>query len=54
MDITVNPDWWKSIFDEVYLLTDARSVGDEALTRREVDVICKMIPMQKHHKILDL
>jgi D-alanine-D-alanine ligase len=54
MGITVNPDWWKSIFDEVYLLTDARSVCDEALTRREVDVICKMIPIQKHHKILDL
>ncbi len=54
MGITVNPDWWKNIFDEVYLLTDARSVGDEAITRREVDVICKILPMQKNHKILDL
>ena len=54
MGITVNPDWWKSIFDEVYLLTDARSVCDEALTRREVDVICKLLPMHMNHKILDL
>jgi len=54
MGITVNPDWWKSIFDEVYLLTDARSVCDEALTRREVDVICKMLQMHMNHKILDL
>ena len=22
----VNPDWWKRIFDETYLMTDARSV----------------------------
>jgi D-alanine-D-alanine ligase len=54
MSITVNPDWWKRIFDEVYLLTDARSVGDEALTRREIDVICNVLPMRKNHKILDL
>ena len=54
MGITVNPDWWKSMFDEVYLLTDARSVCDEALTRREVDVICKLLPMRMNHKILDL
>ena len=54
MGIIVKPDWWKNIFDEVYLITDARSVCDEALTRREVDVICKMLPMQVNHKILDL
>jgi hypothetical protein len=26
MSIKVDPDWWKTLFDEVYLLTDARSV----------------------------
>jgi len=54
MTITVNPDWWKTLFDEVYLLTDARSVCDPAITRREVDVICSLIPIQGSHKILDL
>ena len=38
MEIEVDPDWWKTLFDEVYLITDARSVCDSELTRREVDV----------------
>jgi D-alanine-D-alanine ligase len=54
MSICVNPDWWKTLFDEIYLLTDARSVCDERITRREVDVICNLLPMRKPHKILDL
>jgi D-alanine-D-alanine ligase len=40
MSIKVDPDWWKTLFDEVYLLTDARSVCDARITRREVDLIC--------------
>jgi D-alanine-D-alanine ligase len=54
MAIEVDPDWWKSLFDDVYLLTDARSVGDENLTRREVDVLCEMLPLEKSDRILDL
>ncbi len=54
MNIKVDPDWWKKIFDEVYLLTDARSVCDEELTRQEVDLILEMLPVRPQHKILDL
>jgi D-alanine-D-alanine ligase len=54
MNIDVDPDWWKTLFDEVYLLTDARSVCDEMLTRREVDVICELLPVKMGHRILDL
>jgi D-alanine-D-alanine ligase len=54
MPIEVDPDWWKTLFDEVYLLTDARSVGDESLTRLEVDVVCELLPMEVDHRILDL
>jgi D-alanine-D-alanine ligase len=54
MSIKVDPDWWKKIFDEVYLLTDARSVCDEELTRREVDLILEILPIQQEQKILDL
>jgi D-alanine-D-alanine ligase len=54
MSIEVDPDWWKTLFDEVYLLTDARSVCDPDITRREVDVICSLLPIQGTHKILDL
>jgi len=54
MSIKVDSDCWKTMFDEVYLLTDARSVCDEELTRREVDVICELLPVRLDHKILDL
>jgi D-alanine-D-alanine ligase len=54
MSITVNPDWWKTLFDEVYLLTDARSVCDHRITCCEVDLICRLLPIQGSHKILDL
>ncbi len=54
MAIKVDPDWWRRLFDEVYLLTDSRSVCDEEITRREVDLICRLLPMDYAHKILDL
>jgi D-alanine-D-alanine ligase len=54
MTINVDPDWWKSLFDEVYLATDARSVCNESLTCREIDVFSRLLPMEKHHRILDL
>ena len=54
MAIAVDPDWWKTLFDEVYLLTDARSVCNDALTCREVDVICNLLPLDYGQKILDL
>jgi len=54
MAIKVDPDWWRKLFDEVYLVTDARSVCDEEITRREVDLICQLLPIDSAHKILDL
>ena len=54
MTIRVEPDWWKAIFDEVYLLTDARSVCNDAITQREVDLVCELLPVQAEHRILDL
>ncbi len=54
MSFQVAPDWWKSLFDEIYLLTDSRTVDDEELTRREVDMLCKLLPLQQHDRILDL
>ena len=54
MSIKADSDWWKTMFDDVYLLTDARSVCDEDITRREVDLICELLPIHPEHKILDL
>lgn len=54
MTITATPDWWKTLFDEVYLITDARSVCNEDITRLEVDIICELLPIRRQSKILDL
>ena len=50
----IDPDWWKKIFDETYLITDARSVCDENLTCREVDLIEELLAPEKNQPILDL
>lgn len=54
MAIEVDPEWWKTLFDEVYLMTDARSVCDDELTKREVDLILEVLPISPSHLILDL
>ncbi|NLI82263.1 MAG: class I SAM-dependent methyltransferase [Deltaproteobacteria bacterium] len=54
MVISVDPEWWKTLFDEVYLLTDARSVCDAAVTGKEVDLVLALIPLLPHHRLLDL
>ncbi len=50
----INPDWWKRIFDETYLITDARSVCDERLTSREVDFLEQTLHLDRSWPILDL
>ena len=50
----VTPDWWQTIFDEVYLLTDARSVQDPEVTRREVDQLVAHLGLKTQEAILDL
>ena len=54
MTITVNPDWWKRLFDDIYLVTDARSVCNPDITRLEVDLVCDLLNPARHNRILDL
>jgi D-alanine-D-alanine ligase len=54
MSIDVDPEWWKDLFDEVYLTTDARSVCDDDITRREIDLLLELIPVSPEQEILDL
>jgi D-alanine-D-alanine ligase len=54
MGIQVDPDWWKHLFDEVYLMTDARSVCDHQQTGREVDLLQQALPLRAEDRILDL
>ncbi len=52
--VKINPDWWKTLFDETYILTDARSVCDNELTCREVDFLEQVLGLEKSSPILDL
>ncbi len=50
----VDPEWWKYIFDEIYLVTDARTIGNEELTRSEADLIEHFLGVNRDDPILDL
>ncbi|MBN1227589.1 MAG: class I SAM-dependent methyltransferase [Deltaproteobacteria bacterium] len=50
----VDGDWWKDIFDDIYLLTDARSVCNEELTKMEVDFLQETLDMDTSSPILDM
>ncbi len=54
MSIQVDNNWWKYFFDEIYLLTDARSVCNEKLTSREVNFLEETLDLDKSAAILDL
>ena len=54
MNIEVDDNWWQDLFDEIYLLTDARSVCDEKLTCQEVDFLIETLDLDKYDSILDL
>jgi len=52
--LKTDPDWWKHLFDHVYLMTDARSVCDESATCREVDMIEGLLSLEASSAIVDL
>jgi len=52
--IRVEHDWWKTLFDEVYLVTDAPFVCNPALTKHEVDVIEDVLCLRPSARILDV
>jgi D-alanine-D-alanine ligase len=49
-----DPCWWQYIFDETYLITDARSVCCPATTAAEVDMVEDNLDLSFHDRILDL
>jgi len=50
----VQPDWWRSIFNSLYLKTDADVVEDLNITRKEVDLFSKTLNLTTDDTILDL
>jgi len=47
-------NWWRYIFDETYLITDARSVCCPVTTAAEVDIVEATLELNSHDRILDL
>lgn len=50
----VRPDWWRQIFNSIYLKTDADLVDDHDITRREVQCFSEILRLSPDDKILDL
>ncbi len=50
----VSPDWWRSIFNALYLKTDADVVADENITSAEVGFFVAAAELSQDAKILDL
>jgi D-alanine-D-alanine ligase len=49
-----DPAWWRHIFDETYLVTDARSVCCPVTTAAEVDMVEATLELNSDDRILDL
>lgn len=50
----VNPDWWKKIFNSLYLKTDADIVDDQDITRKEIDIFYPILGLGPESHVLDL
>jgi D-alanine-D-alanine ligase len=50
----VPADWWRSIFNPIYLKTDADVVDDLSITRSEVDLFSEILGISPEYNILDL
>ena len=50
----VPSDWWRGIFNSLYLKTDADVVDDKNITSREVDFFSKTLNISEEDRVLDL
>jgi len=50
----VHPEWWRQIFNAMYLKTDGDVVDDQQITAREVDTFCRILKLTPEQRILDL
>ena len=50
----VKSDWWRGIFNRLYLKTDGDVVDDPGITEREIDRIARVLHLQPHERVLDL
>jgi D-alanine-D-alanine ligase len=47
-------DWWRSLFNAVYLQTDGDVVENDANTAREIDTVVRVAGLETNDRILDL
>lgn len=50
----VRPDWWRGIFNSLYLKTDADVVEDKNITKDEVSLFSEILKLSHDERILDL
>ncbi len=50
----LQPDWWKRIFNSMYLKTDADVVEDKGITTFELDLLSNILKLKTDDIILDL
>ena len=50
----VRPNWWRGIFNSLYLKTDADVVEDQNITRQEVSLFLEILKISPEDRILDL
>jgi len=49
----VSPNWWRNIFNSLYLKTDADVIDDQNITHQEVDIFSEILKISPEDKILD-
>jgi D-alanine-D-alanine ligase len=54
LEMHLRPDWWRRIFNSMYLRTDADVVDDKEITRSEVKLFSTILNVSKDSAILDL
>jgi D-alanine-D-alanine ligase len=50
----VEPEWWRQIFNSMYLKTDGDVVDDQQITAKELNKFCEILKISPEEKILDL
>ncbi|MEM4312111.1 MAG: methyltransferase domain-containing protein [Nitrososphaerales archaeon] len=50
----LDKEWWKHIFNSVYLKTDGDVINDADLTKREIDYFSQILNLSPENRILDL
>lgn len=50
----LHPEWWKRIFNSVYLKTDADVVEDSLITEKEVSLFARYLDIKEGDSLLDL